>query len=143
MVDTDAMAEDLRELAGVWAAEIGIVESAGDGVYFLLGVAGEERGVVGQGNTGDSQVHGADSDPLAAEASEGGGGFGIEGQNNPTGGEVHALDELLLGADAFVRIEGAIGAGQRQATARRAQRPLGRGAKRDGTFSRAADLFSP
>lgn len=56
MVDTAALAEDLRELAGAWAAEIGIVERACDGVHFLLDVAGGERGVVGQCNTGDFQV---------------------------------------------------------------------------------------
>jgi hypothetical protein len=49
---------------------------------------------------------------LAAKAREGGGGFGIEGENHPTGEEVHALDELLVGEDAFVRIKGAVGAGQ-------------------------------
>ena len=68
------------------------------------GVAGEERGIVGQGDAGDSQVHGADADALAAEASEGGGGFGIQRESHPAGEEVHALDELLLGEDAFVCI---------------------------------------
>lgn len=79
------------------------------------GVAGEERGVVGQGDAGDSQIHGADADALAAKASVGGGGFGIEGENHPTGKKVHALDELLVGEDAFVRIKGAVGAGRHAA----------------------------
>lgn len=79
------------------------------------GVAGEERGVVGDGDAGDSQIHRADADALAAEASEGGGGFSIQGENDPTGEEVHALDELLVGEDAFVWSESAVGAGQHAA----------------------------
>ena len=43
MVDADAVAEDFRELATVRRAEIGVVEGAGDSVFFLLGaeVGGE------------------------------------------------------------------------------------------------------
>jgi hypothetical protein len=79
------------------------------------GVAGEERGVVSQGDAGDSQIHGADADALAAESREGGGGFGIQRENYPPSEEVHALDEFLVGEDAFVRIKGAVGAGQHAA----------------------------
>ena len=67
---------------------------------------------MGHGDAGDSQIHGADADALAAEASEGGSGLVIQGENDPTGNEVHALDELLVGEDAFFRIKGAVGAGQ-------------------------------
>ena len=42
------------------------------------GVAGEERGVMSQGNAGDSEIHGADADALAAEAREGCSVFGIQ-----------------------------------------------------------------
>ena len=79
------------------------------------GVAGEERGVVSQGDAGDSQVHGADADALAAKASEGDGGFSIQREDYPAGEEVHALDELLIGKDAFGGIKGAVGAGQHAA----------------------------
>ena len=43
-MDADAVAEDFRELAAVGGAEIGIVEGAGDGGFFLLGaeVGGEQ-----------------------------------------------------------------------------------------------------
>ena len=60
----------------------------------------------------DPRTHGADADALAAEASEGGGGFGIKREYHPPGEEVHALDELLIGENALVRIKGAVGAGQ-------------------------------
>ena len=50
------MAEDFREFAAVGAAEIGVVEGAGDGVFFLLGaeVGGEQvAGVIGAGVLGE------------------------------------------------------------------------------------------
>ena len=37
MVDADAVADDFRKLAAIGAAEIRVVEGAGDGVFFLLG----------------------------------------------------------------------------------------------------------
>ena len=56
MVDADAVAEDFREFAAVRGAKIGVVEGAGDGVFFLLGaeVGGEQvAGGVGAGVLGE------------------------------------------------------------------------------------------
>ena len=52
MVDVDAVAEDFREFAAVGGAEIGVVEGAGDGVFFLFG--GEQiAGGIGAGVLGE------------------------------------------------------------------------------------------
>ena len=56
MVDAKAVAQDFREFAAVGGAEIGVVEGAGDGVFFLLGaeVGGEQvAGGVGAGVLGE------------------------------------------------------------------------------------------
>ncbi len=56
LLKIDAVAEDFREFAAVGGAEIGVVESAGDGVFFLLGteVGGEQvAGGVGAGVLGE------------------------------------------------------------------------------------------
>ena len=56
MVDADAVAEDFRKFAAAGGAEIGVVDGAGDGVFFLLGaeVGGEQvAGGVGAGVLGE------------------------------------------------------------------------------------------
>ena len=56
MVDADSVAEDFRKFAAVGGAEIGVVEGAANGVFFLLGaeVGGEQvAGGVGAGILGE------------------------------------------------------------------------------------------
>ena len=80
------------------------------------GVAGEERGVVGDGDAGDFQVHGADADSALLELVKQGCRFLIEGEDQPVGEQSDLFLQSRIDRDLPVRVIGAVE--QRQPTAK-------------------------
>ena len=72
------------------------------------GVAGEERGVVGDGDAGDFQVHGADSDSALLELVKQCCRFLIEGEDQPVGEQIDLLLQSRIDRDLPVRVIGAV-----------------------------------
>ena len=72
------------------------------------GVAGEERGVVGDGDAGDFQVHGADADSALLELVKQCCRFLIEGEDQPVGEQIDLFLQLGIDRDLPLRVIGAV-----------------------------------
>ena len=72
------------------------------------GVAGEERGVVSQGDAGDFQVHGADSDSALLEHVKQCCRLLIEGEDQPVGEQIDLFLQSSIDRDLPLRVIGAV-----------------------------------
>ena len=80
------------------------------------GIAGEESGIVGDGDAGDFQIHGADAESVLLKLAEQCCRFLIERKDQPVGEQIDLLLQSRIDRDLPVRVIGAIE--QRQPSAK-------------------------